>query len=150
MTRHLPNAGSALWLALTIGTALSQAVAAADSDGNALAPAGRLAGEVAVPSAKHDSWRPQLANTDARLRDSTSSADRPVTLLELPSEWRPGSPSRPHHALGFRSSMAEGWLRAHGIDAKTCYLPMLRMPARVGPAGDASVALWIYARCSFY
>lgn len=87
---------------------------------------------------------------DATPSPPTGSIDRPVTLIELPREVRLGSvPPRPHHALGFRSHAAENWLRDHGFDAKTCYLPMLRVPARITPSGDASVAFWIYARCSF-
>ncbi len=77
--------------------------------------------------------------------------DRPVTMIELPREVRLGAaPQRAHHALGFRSQAAESWLRDHGIGAKTCYLPMLRLPARITPSGDASIAFWLYARCSFF
>lgn len=75
--------------------------------------------------------------------------DRPVTLIELPPEGQPGNGRRAHHALGFRSSAAENWLRTQGIGARTCYLPMLRMPARISSSSGPSVALWVYARCTF-
>lgn len=88
---------------------------------------------------------------DSGRSPSAATSDRPVTLIELPGEVRLGAaPQRAHHALGFRSEAAENWLRDHGIGAKTCYLPMLRVPARVTPSGDASIAFWLYARCSFF
>jgi hypothetical protein len=79
------------------------------------------------------------------LRPAGSSA----TLLEMPPDFRPGGrSSRPHHALGFRSTLAETWLREQGVDASRCYLPLIRARTRISNGGGASSAVWVYARCS--
>ena len=70
-------------------------------------------------------------------------------VIELPPDASsPGTYKRPHHGLGYRWSAAESWLRDHGLDAQTCYLPMVRLHTRVGPGG-ASGTLWVYGRCTF-
>jgi hypothetical protein len=77
----------------------------------------------------------------------SSSASR-VSMVELPPDaMAPGAYKRPHHGLGYRWGAAESWLRDHGVDAQTCYLPMVRMHTKIGPG--ASSALWLYGRCSF-
>jgi hypothetical protein len=73
-----------------------------------------------------------------------------LSLIEIPPEFAPaGRNPRPHHALGYRWHGAESWLRDRGIDAQTCYLPMVRLHSRIRPGEAASGTLWIYGRCSF-
>ena len=78
-------------------------------------------------------------------RTSTS-----FTMVELPPETAlPGSTyKRPHHAFGYRWQAAESWLRDHGFDAQTCYLPMVRMHTKLSATGAAGT-LWVYGRCTF-
>jgi hypothetical protein len=72
------------------------------------------------------------------------------TMVELPPDATlPGSGyKRPHHAFGYRWQAAESWLRDHGFDAQTCYLPMMRMHTKLSASG-ASGTLWVYGRCTF-
>lgn len=97
-----------------------------------------------------------VAHSEPHDSAGTSPLQRPfaervsgVTLMELPREGMPGTGyQRPHHALGFRSSAAESWLHEHGIDAGSCYLPLVRLHTKLSNAGTASGSLWIYARCA--
>lgn len=88
-------------------------------------------------------------NADRRPSPLLPARRSSATLIEMPADYRPaGGYVRPHHAIGFRSTAAENWLREQGIEARLCYVPMLRARARVTPSGDASAAFWVYARCS--
>jgi len=71
-------------------------------------------------------------------------------MIELPPDVVsvPGTSRRPHHAVGYRWSAAESWLRDHGFDAQTCYLPLMRLHTKVNAQG-ASGTLWVYGRCTF-
>lgn len=73
------------------------------------------------------------------------------SLIEMPPETgQPGAPyRRPHHAIGYRWLGAESWLREHGFDAQTCFLPMIRLHTKVSASADVSGTLWVYGRCSF-
>jgi hypothetical protein len=89
----------------------------------------------------------------AATRATTVDVTRPTSsfaLVEMPPEASmPGSGyKRPHHALGYRWQAAESWLRDHGFDAQTCFLPMMRMHTKLSPSG-VSGTLWIYGRCTF-
>ena len=114
-----------------------------------------------VPLAKHG-----VASTE-RGRETSSSAPAQLksarlatvelqrtsahfTMVELPPDAAlPGSGyKRPHHAFGYRWQAAESWLRDHGLDAQTCYLPMMRMHTKLSASG-ASGTLWVYGRCTF-
>ena len=70
-------------------------------------------------------------------------------MIELPPDVGvPATSRRPHHAVGYRWSAAESWLRDHGSDAQTCYLPLMRLHTKVNAQG-ASGTLWVYGRCTF-
>ncbi len=156
MAHQPPVAWPAQLAALLIGAATmgSPAVANADDSPGAsesFSKRGAVATDVSLPSIRHHPWTSHaIGAAEQTGSGSAATTDRAVTLIELSPEWRPGAAPRAHHARGFRSHAAENWLRSQGVGAKTCYLPMLRMPARVTSSGEASVAFWIYARCSFY
>jgi hypothetical protein len=101
--------------------------------------------------------RPYAANTETSARPGNP---RPAfelrrtsprfAMIELPPEAAPPGTGykRPHHALGYRWPAAESWLRDHGVDAQSCYLPMVRLHTKIrsdGPSGT----LWVYGRCAF-
>jgi hypothetical protein len=92
----------------------------------------------------------QPSQRDAGRASPTGATDPRFSLIEIPPEFAPaGRHRRPHHALGYRWHGAESWLRDRGIDAQTCYLPMVRLHSRIRPGEAASGTLWIYGRCSF-
>lgn len=105
---------------------------------------------------------PELAQAIDRLTRRTKEAptrppaeprretDFAVKLVELPPEFRSlDTASRRHHAIGFRWTSAESWLRTQGFEVNNCLLPMVRVHTKGHGVSDASAALWIYARCSF-
>ncbi|HTT10586.1 MAG TPA: hypothetical protein VMG60_06840 [Burkholderiaceae bacterium] len=78
-----------------------------------------------------------------------SSADAHFALIELPPDAQvAGSGGRPHHAFGYRWQGAESWLRDQGLDARTCYLPLMRLHSRISASGSSG-AVWVYGRCTF-
>ena len=78
-----------------------------------------------------------------------SSAEAHFALIELPSDAQvPGSAARPHHAFGYRWQGAESWLRDQGLDARTCYLPLMRLHSRISASGSSGAVL-VYGRCTF-
>jgi hypothetical protein len=113
-----------------------------------------------VPIATHagaTAERVSVANpeTSARMIDAPPAfelrrATPRFAMVELPPDAAlPGSGyKRPHHAIGYRWQVAESWLRDHGIEAQTCYLPMVRLHSKVAASG-VSGTLWVYGRCTF-
>jgi hypothetical protein len=94
----------------------------------------------AAPGATASDTRPLLLPASSTSRFS---------VVELPPDAvTPGTYKRPHHGLGYRWSAAESWLRDRGLDAHTCYLPMVRMHTSVNRTG-ATGTLWLYGRCTF-
>ena len=109
------------------------------------------------------------------MRDLTSSGGRPLTVvpsspapvtlppLNLP-RWlgssgvqvepsqltSAGTYTRPRIVFGMQSDSMKQWMHDNGIAAERCYLPMVRGRARLSPDGEASAALWLYARCTFH
>jgi hypothetical protein len=84
------------------------------------------------------------APQSSRARWLTSSVD-----IDLPRASATGSYTRPKLMIGLPSAPMRSWLRAAGVDAERCQLPMLR--ARTSMAsGDLNGTLWLYARCSFH
>jgi hypothetical protein len=80
-----------------------------------------------------------------------SKVNSRFAVIELPREQAatPGGTSRPHHAFGYRWHGAESWLRENGLEAETCYLPMVRLHSKFSVNNGASGTLWVYGRCSF-
>jgi hypothetical protein len=71
-------------------------------------------------------------------------------LVEFAGDATPsGAYRRPHHGLGYRWGAAESWLRDHGFEAQTCYLPMVRLHTSMARNGSVSGTLWVYGRCTF-
>ena len=80
-----------------------------------------------------------------------SKVDSRFAVIEMPREptLTPGTTTnRPHHAFGYRWHGAESWLRENGLEAQTCYLPMVRVHSKVSMSG-ATGTVWVYGRCSF-
>jgi hypothetical protein len=73
-----------------------------------------------------------------------------AALIELPRNQIPGQYSRPHYALGVRSTRVKRWMEGIGLDADTCLAPVLRMRTKLSSDGDLNGALWVYARCTFH
>jgi hypothetical protein len=112
-----------------------------------------------VPPATHASAARGVDQADATqrslnaTRSSSAEIPRPTAsfaLVEMPADVAlPGSGyKRPHHALGYRWQAAEYWLRDHGFDAQTCFMPMMRLHTNLSASG-ASGTLWLYGRCTF-
>ena len=91
-----------------------------------------------------DAADPAALPTASRFRPAASG----ISLIELPPEFSPRGPQRKHHAIGLRSFAAENWLKAQGVDAHNCMLPMVRLHTRLAPDGTTSGTFWVYARCS--
>jgi hypothetical protein len=114
--------------------------------------------EVSVPS--HSGMAPEQARLATVETSHRAVAERPAfelrrgnprfAMIELPAEATPPGTRyrRPHHALGYRWNAAESWLRNHGIEAQTCYLPMVRLHTKFSANGPSGT-LWVYGRCSF-
>jgi hypothetical protein len=69
--------------------------------------------------------------------------------VEGPRATYDGRYTRPKVLIGVPSEAMKGWMNAAGVPAQQCLLPMVRARARVSADGEASGALWLYARCSF-
>ncbi len=101
-------------------------------------------------AAAHASWAPPGAQAPAfKLRERGVQAQ----LVELPSYSPGGSPTRPHHAVAFRSEAFRRF--AHdglGLDAERCLAPMVRLSTKLGRVaggtGDSNATFWLLARCS--
>lgn len=128
-------------------------LAAHASDGDIVLPLYTLPAAAHAPgerapdlSASSGSHAPAGGSESVKTVRPTSS----FALVEMPPEASmPGSGyKRPHHAIGYRWQAAESWMRDHGFDAQTCYLPMVRLHTKLGQGG-ASGTLWLYGRCTF-
>lgn len=101
-------------------------------------------------SAAHMTWVPPSEPAPAfKLRERALQAQ----LIELPSQSPGGSPTRPHHALAFRSEAFRRF--AHdglGLDAERCLAPMVRLSTKLGRvaggAGNSNATFWLLARCA--
>jgi hypothetical protein len=60
-----------------------------------------------------------------------------------------GSYKRPKVIVGLPSESMKSWLYSAGFPTEQCLLPMVRARARINNDGEASGALWLYARCTF-
>jgi len=60
-----------------------------------------------------------------------------------------GTYSRPRIMIGVPSESMKDWMNSAGLTAEQCMLPMVRARARVNADGEASGAMWLYARCTF-
>jgi hypothetical protein len=81
-------------------------------------------------------------DSGARWLSSTIELDRPRAAAN-------GTYTRPKLMVGLPSAPMRNWLRAAGVEAERCQLPMLR--ARTSMAsGDLNGTLWLFARCSFH
>src|SRR5262247_2974827 len=110
------------------------------------------------PVAQHHAERSPTLNVEASdqtLQSRTaldfSKTNSRFAVIELPREpsSTPGATSRPHHAFGYRWHAAESWLRENGLEAQTCYLPMVRLHSKFSVNNGATGTLWVYGRCSF-
>lgn len=72
-----------------------------------------------------------------------------VQVIEQPRDPVTGAYRRPKIIVGLPSDAMKGWLKAGGITAERCLLPMVRARARLSEDGEASGTLWLYARCTF-
>lgn len=71
--------------------------------------------------------------------------------VELPRLAPDGRFVRPKIVIGLASSGMKNWLRAQGVAADHCMLPMLRPRARLNQqTREFSAGLTVYARCTFY
>lgn len=60
-----------------------------------------------------------------------------------------GRYTRPKVIIGLPSESMKGWMNSTGLSAEQCLLPMMRVRARLNAEGEASGAMWLYARCTF-
>jgi hypothetical protein len=60
-----------------------------------------------------------------------------------------GTYRRPKVIVGLPSESMKSWLNSAGFPTEQCLLPMVRARARINNDGEASGALWLYARCTF-
>jgi len=72
-----------------------------------------------------------------------------VQVIEQPRDPVTGAYRRPKIIVGLPSDTMKSWLKASGITAERCLLPMVRARAKLNEEGEASGALWLYARCTF-
>ena len=105
------------------------------------------------------------------MRDLTASGNRPLSAapsqapVTIPALSAPGwlgssvqiEPSRltssgtytrPRIVFGLQSESMKRWMDEQGVATERCYLPMVRARARINAEGEASGALWLYARCT--
>jgi hypothetical protein len=60
-----------------------------------------------------------------------------------------GTYTRPRFMIGLPSESMKDWMNSAGFATEQCLLPMVRARARVNAEGEASGAMWLYARCTF-
>jgi hypothetical protein len=144
--------GALIAVSALVGWTLFPTPSWADDSGIAL-PIYNLPITAQKPTAADRATTPKDADpgrgSAPRLGFELSRSDSSFAMLELPPDAAmPGSYKRPHHAFGYRWQAAESWLHDQGIDAQSCYLPMVRLHSKVS-AGGASGTLWLYGRCAF-
>lgn len=69
--------------------------------------------------------------------------------LEAPRPTIDGTYKRPRIIVGLPSESMKSWMNSAGFTTEKCLLPMVRARARLNNDGEASGALWLYARCTF-
>jgi hypothetical protein len=69
--------------------------------------------------------------------------------VESARETPDGRYTRPKVIIGLPSESMKGWMNSAGFSTEQCLLPMLRARARLSADGEASGAMWLYARCTF-
>jgi len=146
------NLGASIAVSALVASTLFPTLARADDSGIAL-PIYNVPITAQKQAAADRAATPRDADpgraSPPRLGFELSRSDSSFAMLELPPDAAmSGSYKRPHHAFGYRWQAAESWLHDQGIDAQSCYLPMVRLHSKVS-AGGASGTLWLYGRCSF-
>lgn len=69
--------------------------------------------------------------------------------VESARESADGRYTRPKVIIGLPSESMKSWMNSAGFSAEQCLLPMVRARARLSADGEASGAMWLYARCTF-
>jgi hypothetical protein len=92
---------------------------------------------------------PERASLPLTLRLAGASSGVPL-LMQLPQEQIPGQYTRPKYALGFQSETMRRWAKDFGLDAETCFAPIVRARTRLSQDGGISGSLMMQARCSFH
>jgi hypothetical protein len=105
--------------------------------------------DIGAPPSGEPSARGAAASTtsEPQLRDCSMLGG--AVQLEAPRLGINGSYSRPRIIIGVPSESMRGLLNAAGVPAEQCLLPMLKARARLNADGEASGAMWLYARCTF-
>lgn len=83
------------------------------------------------------------------LRLGSAASGMPM-LMQLPQDQIPGQYTRPKYALGFQSETMRRWAKDFGIDAESCFAPIVRARTRLSQDGGLSGSLMMQARCSFH
>lgn len=133
--------------------ALLAPLAATAADGEIVLPLYELPAGTRLQSDRTAAQAVPDRSNGSASRATAMNTGRPTSsfaLVEMPPEASmPGSGyKRPHHAIGYRWRAAESWMRDHGFDAQTCFLPMVRMHTKIA-AGNSAGTLWVYGRCTF-
>ena len=71
-------------------------------------------------------------------------------LMQMPQDQIPGQYTRPKYAVGFQSDSMRRWAEDFGLDAHTCFAPILRARTRLSQDGGLTGSLVMQARCSFH
>jgi hypothetical protein len=71
-------------------------------------------------------------------------------LMQMPQDQIPGQYTRPKYAVGFQSDSMRRWAKDFGLDAHTCFAPILRARTRLSQDGGLTGSLVMQARCSFH
>jgi hypothetical protein len=88
-----------------------------------------------------------LAAAAPRMRDYSWLGG--ALQVEAARENSNGTYTRPKLIIGLPSETMKDWMNSAGFAAEQCLLPMVRARARVNAEGEASGAMWLYARCTF-
>lgn len=136
-----------------LGAATLSLITAASAQGIEAIPE-----SVLRPYSLRDIGAPPTSESSARVA-ATWTASEPqlrdysllggAVQLEAPRPRIDGTYSRPRIIIGVPSESMRDWMNAAGVPAEQCLLPMLRARARVSADGEASGAMWLYARCTF-
>ncbi len=92
---------------------------------------------------------PERSSLPLTLRLGGASSGMPM-LMQLPQDQIPGQYTRPKYALGFQSETMRRWAKDFGLDAESCFAPIVRARTRLSQDGGLSGSLMMQARCSFH
>ncbi len=92
---------------------------------------------------------PERSSLPLTLRLGSGSSGMPM-LMQMPQDQIPGQYTRPKYALGFQSETMRRWAKDFGIDAESCFAPIVRARTRLSQDGGLSGSLMMQARCSFH